>query len=215
MKNKKILISLVLVIIASVLLFLGLTVRKMIIFREIKENSSKYENSNNYYEKVSNTSGINIEYFCKENKSKKIIITEKNGIKQITNYSNGEKANTYIIQSDGKKVATLDTNKLGEPNILGFQFEGNFWYWLKMAMTSNIKKTELNGKECYYINGSHLKETYVERETGLILKMQDGIVNNEPIIYEYYYEFGNVVDNDFIEPDISEYEIQENNLQQM
>ncbi len=212
MKNKKIVISLGLVIIASVSLFLGLTARKIIIFREMKENSSQYENNNNYYEKVSNTSGISIEYFCKENKSKKIIINDKNGIKQITNYSNGEKANTYIIQSNGKKVAILDTNKLEKPNILGFQFEGNFWYWLKMAIMSNIKKNELNGKECYYINGSYLKETYVEKETGLILKMQDGVIDNEPVIYEYYYEFGNVVDNDFIEPDISEYEIQEYNM---
>ncbi len=214
MKNKKILISLVLVIIASVFLFLGLTTRKLMIFRELKAKSSQYENISNYYERVSNTSGINIEYFCKEDKAKLIIISEKYEPRRITVCSNGEKTNTYIEESNGNKIATTDSNKAEKPNILGFQFEGDFWYWLKMAIMSNIKKTELNGKECYYINGNYLlKETYVEKETGLILKMQNGTMNNEPIILECYYEFGNVVDNDFIEPDISEYEIQENSLQ--
>lgn len=215
MKNKKILICLVLIIIVSISLFLGLTTRKLMIFRELKAKSSQYENISNYYERVSNTSGINIEYFCKEDKAKLIIISEKYEPRKITVCSNGEKTNTYIEESNGNKITTTDPNKAEKPNILGFQFEGDFWYWLKMAIISNIKKTELNGKECYYINGSYLKETYVEKETGLILKMQNGTKNNEPIIYEYYYEFGKVEDNDFIEPDISEYEIQENNLQQM
>lgn len=211
LKNKKIIIVLLLIIIAIMALFLGLTIRKFIIFKEISKKASQYEDITNYYEKVVNSSGMDIEYFCKESKSKKIITDYNGGTRKLTMYNNGKEVNTYVIEPNGNKVASLGSNiSFSEPNILGFRFDGDFWYWVKLVITSNISTTELNGKECYYINGGLLTNTYIEKETGLILKMQNGIVSNgtEPNIIEYYYEFGNVTDDDFIEPNILEYTIQ-------
>lgn len=211
LKNKKITMAILLIIIAIIALFLGLTIRKFIILKEISKKASQYDNITNYYEKVLDSSGMDIEYFCKENKSKKIITDYKEGTRKLTMYNNGKEVNTYVIEPNGIKVASLGSNiSFSEPNILGFRFDGNFWHWVKLVINSNISITELNGKECYYINGGLLTNTYIEKETGLILKMQNGIRSDgsEPIILEYYYEFGNVTDDDFIEPNILEYTIQ-------
>lgn len=211
LKNKKIIIGLLLIIIAIIALFLGLTIRKFIIFKELSKRALQYDNITNYYEKVVDSSGMDIEYFCKENKSKKIITDYKGETRKLTMYNNSKEVNTYVIEPNGNKVARLGSKtSFSEPNVLGFRFDGDFWYWAKLLIASNISTTELNGKECYYINGGLLTNTYIEKETGLILKMQNGTMSDgsEPIIQEYYYEFGTVTDNDFIEPNISEYTIQ-------
>ena len=55
----------------------------------------------------------------------------------------------------------------------------------------------------------------MEKDTGLILKAIDGQIedangNETDIIVEYNYEFGNVDESIFEEPNISEYKVQEN-----
>ena len=80
---------------------------------------------------------------------------------------------------------------------------------------SKVKKVDYNGKECYSINnflspyymyGTENNEVYIEKETGLLLKQ-----TTDDITTEKEYEFNNVEDSIFIEPDISQYTLQENN----
>ena len=55
---------------------------------------------------------------------------------------------------------------------------------------------------------------YVEKDTGLPIKLVEKIEENGAIkehITEYKVEFDCVTDEDLVEPDISEYKIQENN----
>ena len=59
-------------------------------------------------------------------------------------------------------------------------------------------------------------EAYIEKETGLRIKAKEGTLtdvngNVADTIVEYYYEFNNVDDSIFTEPDISQYKIQKNN----
>ena len=50
-----------------------------------------------------------------------------------------------------------------------------------------------------------MHEAYFEKETGIMLKE----VGSEALTSEFEYEIGNVTDDIFIEPNISEYEIRE------
>ena len=55
---------------------------------------------------------------------------------------------------------------------------------------------------------------YIDKETGLAVKNQNGAVVDAngvktPIIMDYEYKFDVVTDEELVEPDISEYEIQQ------
>lgn len=208
MNKKKIVIVLFLIVVICIVIFLGITLRKMNILKEIGEKVSNYQTNDNYYQRTQDSLGNINEYFSKGNRKKSILTSKSNGTNiKVINCSNGEITNTYI-EVDGKKNARLDSKVDIQPNNIGLDFEGYSWKGFKKAMTHSIKSAEFNGKQCYYISGDWLKDTYIEKKTGLVLKMTNGMVNNEPLTYEINYEFGNVTDSDLLEPDASEYEIQ-------
>ena len=84
--------------------------------------------------------------------------------------------------------------------------------FLSSAFTT-FKVVEYNGKDCYLIEKSNLpifkdyeigtdkNEIYVDKESGLIVK-----IVNDDLTTEYEYEFDNVNDDIFVEPDINQYE---------
>ena len=87
------------------------------------------------------------------------------------------------------------------------------------AITTSINKTTFDGEECYYVTGSpnilSNSTMYVDKDTGLVItvmasefKDTDGNIQRIPGA-EYEFEFGTVTEDDFIEPDVSEYEIVE------
>lgn len=90
------------------------------------------------------------------------------------------------------------------------------------SISTNIKSVKIDGKECYEISSKHnsnvlydenTKEVlmYVEKDTGLLIKQVVATKNNEEKITTCEYKFDCVTDEDIIEPDISQYKIQENN----
>ena len=202
------------------IIFIIHTVRNMIILRGLETKVSKYVDSQNHYEKIINntiqTTTVT-EYYCKDDKAILNLTTtlkDTGEVRKLTNYFEGEKTNTYI-DANGDKIAMLDSN--GIPSkimIISMNFDDNFWILLQVSATSFIKSEEYNGKQCYSINGSFLDETYIEKETGLMVRSiqgtsQDETGNKSDIVVEYYYEFDNVDDSVFVEPDLSEYKIQE------
>lgn len=85
------------------------------------------------------------------------------------------------------------------------------------AITTSINKTTFDGEECYYVSAMPyiLSNTsmYVNKDTGLLIsamasevEVVDGSIQRIPGA-EYEFEFGTVTEDDFIEPDISEYKI--------
>ena len=48
---------------------------------------------------------------------------------------------------------------------------------------------------------------WLEKDTGLMVKNTGGMGSSFGTVTNFKYEFGNVTDNIFIEPDISEYEV--------
>ena len=87
------------------------------------------------------------------------------------------------------------------------------------AITSSISKTTFNGNECYYVSGTPAilpnASMYVNKDTGLLISTMASEYENPDgergriAGTEYEYEFGTVTEDDFIEPDISEYTIVE------
>ena len=86
---------------------------------------------------------------------------------------------------------------------------------LKTSFLNIITTQNINGKECYrienYFNDVGNSTIFYDKETGLTLMVDDKYTReayNGPI--EYKYDFNNVDDSVFEEPDINLYEIKEN-----
>lgn len=219
MDKKKIVKIMIWIFVICILMFLGLTARKMVILNNLAKKVQPYIQSDNYCEKIVNNSGSTTtvtEYYCKGDKALLSLNTtvKATGVtRKLINYYEGEKTNTYM-ETGENKIALLDT--FGAPSkvmIIGIDFDDNLWYLFQMAVTSSIKSAEWQGKECYFINGDWMQETYIEKETGLMLKRTDGTEtmengNASDIIVEFQYEFGNVTDENLVEPNVEEYEIQ-------
>ena len=60
-----------------------------------------------------------------------------------------------------------------------------------------------NYKSPTFLTGSDKNEVYLDKDTGLCMKM---VIDSET--YEREYEFDNVSDDIFVEPDINQYTLQ-------
>lgn len=218
MNKKKVITIILLIVLIIIAIFLGCTIRKMIIIKDLSQKVSEYENSKNYYVKIVNSSGTTTEYYCKDDNAVLFLRTISNtGEKRnLTNYFKGEKTNTYI-ESGEEKIAMPNSNGLpSKITIIGLGDTNNLWQLFTVSVATSIKKGESDGKNCYILSLGKENEEYREIETGLRIKAKEGTRTDEngnvtDIIMEYHYEFNNVNDNIFTEPDISQYKIQEKN----
>ncbi len=133
----------------------------------------------------------------------------------IENY----KQNIYI-ETETEKTArlNLETSISVDPQEAFWGLD-NIGQLIVCAITTSINKTTFDGEECYYVTGSpnilSNSTMYVNKDTGLVISIMasefkdtDGNIQRIPGA-EYEFEFGTVTEDDFIEPDISEYEIVE------
>lgn len=222
MNKKKILKLLLFIVIILIVIFLAFTICKMMILKKLNQNVAKYLSSDSYYEKIINdtkdTKTIT-EYYCKGDNAVLFLNTtvkDTGETRRLTNYYKGEKTNTYI-EADGNKIALLDSNGLpSRIMIRQVDIGNNLWDLFLISLATSIKSEEYEGKECYVLSLDKTSETYIEKETGLALKANEGIVvdenGNETVQeIEYYYDFNSIDDSILKEPNINEYKIQENN----
>ena len=113
-----------------------------------------------------------------------------------------------------EKTVEIDENyQLGLPQIGNWFLEepetegGTSKLWLSTRV--KITKTIYHDRECYVIENDRFSKDpnqhiiyYIEKDTGLIVRQ---IQNDEN--WDYSYEFGNVDDEIFEEPNIEEYEL--------
>ena len=204
MNKKKIIIITILVVL---LLFIGYTLRKYIIIKDLQKNIETHISSTNYQLKIiRNDSGVitTYNYNKKDNKIAYFIEKNDNGnINKLSIYDSGKGVNCYSEIGD---VKTLEhANKLVNGGIFNYLKDDTYGtlQYLIIAMKANIKSVEINGKSCYLIkNYADMKdrELYIEKDTGLCIQY----IENEAKI-EYNYELGNVKDDIFVEPDASQY----------
>ena len=210
MNKKKIVLIILLIILLGILVVLTVNVlRKHIIIKELQAKLEFYTSSNNYHiETIREENDLitTYNYNKKDNKIAYFIEKNEGGIRnKVSIYDNGEYAN-YYMEYNGSK--TLEhANSLpngGIVNHLKYENDKTFQYLITILET-NIKSTEINGKSCYLIK-DYIKdaELYIEKDTGLCIQyIESGLK------VQYKYEFNNVDDLIFIEPDIRQYKIKE------
>lgn len=215
MKEKKILKIILAVIMVVIVLFLLNTLRKFVIIKNLQGAAEKYASSNNVHvksveEENSNTI-VTINYYKKAEKNLLTIERKnKDAVSKISKYSDGNKTDVYYDSADNK-IAELNASESAvEFNIDSYVKTNNNWETFLASMSAKIKATQYNGKKCYVIKNfasstfltSKGAEAYIEKDTGLLVKYS---MNSNTT--ERKYEFNNVSDSIFIEPDISEYKV--------
>lgn len=175
------------------------------------------------------------EVFSLGNK-KKIITTQRkdNGINKITifarkNESSSENDKKYIAniyrevkdEKDGKIEKVVNLNQEIEifVNPQNVTKTENYLQLFVYSILSSVKDTTFNGEECYYISNfksvnNNLEEgMYVNKSTGLPIsfiayeyKNSDGTRGRVPTS-DYIYEFNEVKEEEFVEPNIDEYKV--------
>ncbi len=211
-KIKKILKITALIVLVIIILVLIHTIRNFVIIKEIQNNASKYLASTNYHIKSVATEEdgviVTANYYEKDNKQTMIMERNMNGkIAKMSMYNNGERTNIYY-DNEEEKTVQLDAEVALWFEIFDCLETENDWQTFIMSITTKISKTQYNEKECYIVNlsmnGNEKNEYYIEKDTGLYVK-----ANIAGQIAEREYEFNNVSDEVFVEPDVSEYRVQE------
>ena len=216
MKIKKVLKILGIIVVILIILLLIYTIRNYVIIRNLQNKFSQYSNSSNYYIKSVSTEKdgtiVTTEYYQKDNKQALFLEKNLNGeLSKISMYNNGERTDIFW-ENEENKTAQLDSGTTISMDIYNYLETDNNWQTFLGCFTSRIKSTNYNGKDCYLIKGfmsstsltSEDAEIYIDKETGLFVK-----TNSSGIVNEREYEFDNVDDSIFEEPDISQYTIKE------
>lgn len=146
------------------------------------------------------------------------IKNDDNDLYSINLYTECNEGNTlkrnYKDSLDFKVQNTLDTN--------------NLWELFKAIIPATIRTASVDYQDCYYIANYHTDNSfkmggyygmYVNKENGLMIsslpfeekqKINENAITVCPFIYREY-EFDTVTEQDFIEPDMTQYKLIENN----
>ena len=215
MNKKRVIKIFILIIVILLVAILIHTVRNYSIIKGLQKSIEPYLSSNNYHIKSISTeeddTKVIIDYYKKN--GKEVLIFEKNtngDINKTTTYINENRTDIFY-ETENEKEVELDTEAMLMINLSnGLETENDFQTFIGSIM-AQIRKIEYNGKRCYaitnflsipFLNGTSNDEKYIEKETGLYVK---GMINSTTV--ERIYEFDNVDDSIFIEPDISQYNI--------
>lgn len=229
-KGKTIIWIVILILLILLIIFIG---RNVCIIKKLSDNAEKTMKSTNYH---SITYTYDLENYSKEEifqlgDKKKIILTQLADDSVSTTIMYGTKISnsTYLVniygESEEGKRAKLNEELGLLENLKNEFYTENWWDLFKTSAIAKINTTKYNGNECYYISNFYGKNSdtkegmYIDKNTGLPISImgyeyeitgenQEGTKSRSPI-YEYVYEFNTVTEEDFVEPNIEEYELQE------
>ena len=219
MSKKKILKIVGIILLIILALTIIHIVRNTLIITDLQNKVAKYENSLNYHIKVDtklneNTTMIINQY---QKNEKQLLILERvtnNETVKMSFYNTGNRIDMFTETKDEKIAQLGKVNEILGLNSITMIQTDNLWQTIIYGFTAKIKTVNVNGYECYSINrflapqnllGENKTEYCIEKETGLPRK----IILDEQISTREY-EFDNVDDSIFIEPDISQYTIKDN-----
>lgn len=219
-------------LLAILLIFVVSYVRKMVILVSLSNKVDKYTSSTNYYMKSANYSGyddsiITIESYVKDEKiiDRFKLLSETNKINN-TNYFNGKTVNSYTeieYEEETEEYKSRKTAELNQerellafiPDYIDMSHPAMFF---GLPLFSSIQSEKCDEKECYKITVNALGDNYdtvfyIEKETGLTIRILGHTTDTDNIKHDnvtnLQYKFDVLTDEHFIEPDLSEYEIQE------
>lgn len=125
-------------------------------------------------------------------------------------YKNGNTVNTYWVTPTENKASLNTANEIWVEIFNVLETENN-WQKFVASLTSFFGTTKYDGKDCYIsnnfltsatLNDPEKNEYYIEKDTGLFI-----LSNVGGMISKREYEFDNVSDDIFTEPDISQFTI--------
>lgn len=126
--------------------------------------------------------------------------------KTYKSYDNQIKSIDEIFFKDGKMIQYLNqkptnyadsnTGKQDFRNVLYPLGVYNYWSNIKLALDVKINSTKINGHNCYKIEYGDMHNYYIEKETGLILRTEQIVKDDEnaTMSTDYEYSFGTVTD---------------------
>lgn len=189
------------VLLLIIILFVIIVGRKTIILTDLQKKAEKIKNMDNYYTKVETYQNGNIsimESYCKDGKI----------LGNIERYPEEYEVKRQMYKSEDETFSLYDNGTVkvcqigGDISINPVSFTSDFFLVnVYNAMFSSINKVKLNGKECYIIRDKDT-EKFIDTETGIAIKMIDNTNNRTT---DYYYEYGNVKDEDVAKPDTTGY----------
>lgn len=210
--SNKALKIIVCIIIAIVVIFIIHIIRNYLIITNLQNKTAQYTNSTNYCIKSianeNNGTIIAMKYYKKGNKQ--VIFLARNVDGKVTNmkmYNNGERTDTFIETTDSK-IAKLNSGTIMSININNYLATDNNIQTLMASTCAKIKSTNYNGQSCYQIKNfmpatsleGKEEGIYINKDTGLVIRLNE----NGTTTYKEF-EFNNVNDLIFVEPDISQY----------
>lgn len=215
-KGKKSNIGKIIFIIFAILitLFIIHTFRNYYIVLGLQNKILEYSESDNYHLKNYNyaNSGTEVimDYYKKQEKQVVVLQTTKDGsqMKRVM-YDNGERVDVFT-KTENSKIAELNTGTMMYVGIYNRLETDNAIQTLFTCIGTKIKSAKYNGKDCYALKNvitgfsliSEDEVIYIEKDTGLLVAVKgaNGTIERE-------YEFNNVSDSVFVEPNIGEYTI--------
>ena len=128
-------------------------------------------------------------------------------------YDSGTRIDTFTETKDSKTVKLNSASSMVGAQIIDVFQTDSLWQTFLYSIPARIKTTKIEEKNCYAIKnylspyllyGTNNTEYYIEKETGLVIKT---IIDDTTATREY--EFDNVDDQIFVEPDVSQYTLRE------
>ena len=207
-KSKHTFLKLILIIIIILIIaYFAFFIRNYLIINDIRNKASKYNNMTNYsyitLNKYENGSSSAITFIRKDNNIRYEIIDTNEEENAITIWKDLE-TKEAITSFPYKKIA-IKGNEEDMINITGtvpFEFAYYGDEINGLGLFSLIYTEEYNDKECYVIDLGNNFKKWVEKDTGIILKTQNG--------EKYVTQVLNVETNsveEIYKPDLTGYEI--------
>lgn len=222
-----------------IIIFLILTYsvsRKMIIIANLSNKAEQYKNYKNYHitdYTFEEGRYIKSETFRFDDKVKTVVTELSNNgfsktttftVNKLNQYDKTENFSAHVyLETENSKIACFNSTVDGEIDsyLSNIFYSKNIWDLFKYSVNISIKSKNIRGIECYYIEnfkGSQFANStsgiYVDKKTGLVIcrdEDRETRGTNKYIVLpiETIYEFDTVTEDEFIEPDISEYELKE------
>lgn len=207
--NKKILFFIIFIIIIS---FIGNLARKTYIIYKYDKQMKAYSQITNFHQKYKISNNIEIETWRKDNISLYKRSSEDGTRLIYKDYNQNIGWIISDIQINGKEIKSATKvndleNLLGSSILYNELGAHNIGQYIQLAFTSSISSQNFYGIKCYEIKLSDNNFTYINKNNYLCT----GITNNNNTTILIESSFNDITDENVALPDLSNFEIIENN----
>lgn len=223
MEKKKVLKGILVIVLIIVAIYVGNVLRKMVIISELQSKLDKYQMETNIYKRTYSdySSGLtSYERYYKDGVNKEVMTRDENY--KITQFTYADKRKTFFDAPAGNVYREYNesNNNVYYPVFIDYlttRSVPELFLFAKHKFTTE----ELDGKECYVINGNNIPnmmieaeaietKAYIEKDTGILVQIKSVVEENgnkEERTIKYEYSIGTVTDEDMKEPNMKDYKV--------